>query len=225
MGVTSIDPRMLKQLLDLQIQRKLDIIPDGGSSPDSTGGMDLSFEDLLQTMLQSRQTASNKIIPASSLIARAKLSAAYVPHVAAASAGPSDYDTYIRDSSGRHGVDPSLVKAVIRAESSYNPNAVSPAGAKGLMQLMDQTGQGLGVSNPFDPKQNIEGGTKFLAGLLRKYAGNEKTALAAYNAGPGRIDSLGIRNDRDLEANYRLLPRETQNYITKVLGYKSTDQA
>lgn len=222
MSVTGIDPRTMKQLLELQLLRKMDSFSSDSSNVSSASGLDSSFEELLQVVLgQSKPTtAAHKIIPASALIARAKLSASYSSYTSAAAGAPTDYDTYINDSSSRHGVDPGLVKAVIRAESSYNPKAVSPAGAKGLMQLMDQTGQGLGVTNPFDPKQNIEGGTKFLAGLLRKYGGNEKTALAAYNAGPGRIDSLGIRNDRELEANYGQLPRETQNYVTKVLNYK-----
>ena len=86
------------------------------------------------------------------------------------------------------------------------------------MQLMDDTARGLGVADSFNPAQNIDGGTRFLSYLLRKYDGNVATALAAYNAGPGRVDRLGLENDRDVEANLHLLPEETQGYIRKVLN-------
>lgn len=130
------------------------------------------------------------------------------------------YDRIIAEASMRYGVETSLVKAVIHAESAYDPLAVSRAGAKGLMQLMDATAEWLGVTDPFDPRQNIFGGTRFLAQLLERYEGNEAVALAAYNAGPGRIDRLGITSDEELEMRLHELPRETQNYVRKVLELK-----
>ncbi len=129
----------------------------------------------------------------------------------------SAYDFLITAAGAKYGVDPALIKGVIQSESSFNSNAVSSAGAKGLMQLMDDTARGLGVTNPFDPVQNIDGGTRFLSYLLRKYEGNVSTALAAYNAGPGRVDRLGIENDQDVAANLQKLTEETQKYIRKVL--------
>ena len=130
------------------------------------------------------------------------------------------YDRIIADASERYGVEPSLVKAVIHAESAYDPLAISRAGAKGLMQLMDATAEWLGVTDPFDPRQNIFGGTRFLAHLVDRYEGNEAVALAAYNAGPGRIDRLGIANDEELERRLHELPAETQAYVRRVLDLK-----
>ncbi|MNC36955.1 Soluble lytic murein transglycosylase precursor [compost metagenome] len=219
---------MLKQLLSLQMLQGTDTLT--GSGQNSGTGTD--FSDLLQLLLgdSSAESSRHKVIPAAELLARGKWSSAY-PGMYAASGGvsgksaPADYEQPIQAASLRHGVDASLVKAVIEAESGYDSNAVSKAGAKGLMQLMDSTGQGLGVSNPFDAVQNIEGGTRFLSGLLRKYDGNEAVALAAYNAGPGRVDRLGIKNDADLYAKLGQLPKETQAYVSKVLGYKAQYEA
>src|SRR5688500_13861297 len=90
----------------------------------------------------------------------------------------------------KHGVDPTLVAAVTKAESGFNPKAVSHAGAKGLMQLMDPTAKALGVTDSFDPKQNVEGGTKFLSEMLKRFKKPE-LALAAYNAGPGAVSKHG----------------------------------
>ncbi len=115
-----------------------------------------------------------------------------------------------------YGVDSDLVREVVRAESNFNPNAVSRAGAKGLMQLMDGTARMLQVRDSYDPDENLKGGTKYLRDLLNRYDGNVKVALAAYNAGPGRLQRLGIDSDDELEAKYELLPEETQRYVAKI---------
>jgi soluble lytic murein transglycosylase-like protein len=96
----------------------------------------------------------------------------------------------LQELSGKYGVDPDLARAVMRLESGGNPNAVSSAGAIGLMQLMPGTAKGLGV-DPRDPKRNLEGGIKYLAQLADKYDGDYVKTLAAYNAGSGRVDSYG----------------------------------
>ncbi|MNI33905.1 Membrane-bound lytic murein transglycosylase C precursor [compost metagenome] len=90
-----------------------------------------------------------------------------------------DIDTLITEASQKYGVPASLIKAVIETESSFNPQAVSKVGAKGLMQLMDGTARGLGVNNSFDPAQNIDGGTRYLANNIKRFGGDVNTALAA----------------------------------------------
>jgi hypothetical protein len=128
----------------------------------------------------------------------------------------TNYDELIGAASAKYGVPIDLIKAVIDTESSFNPNVVSSAGAKGLMQLMDGTASGLGVTNSFDPAQNIDGGVRYLSYQLKRFGGQEKMALAAYNAGPGRVTNLGVSNDQELLEKLALLPKETQSYISKI---------
>jgi soluble lytic murein transglycosylase-like protein len=100
-------------------------------------------------------------------------------------------DRIVREAAERHDLDPALVKAVISTESNWNPYAVSPKGAMGLMQLIPSTAERFGVGNPYDPAQNIEGGTAYLQELLDRYHGDLKKSLAAYNAGPRAVDASG----------------------------------
>ncbi|MFJ9496865.1 lytic transglycosylase domain-containing protein [Brevibacillus centrosporus] len=122
------------------------------------------------------------------------------------------------------GVDNDLIREVVRAESNFNPTAVSQAGAKGLMQLMDQTAKAMKVRDVYNPDENLAGGTKYLKSLLDRYDGNVKVALAAYNAGPGRIGRLGIDNDAELEEKYSQLPQETQRYVEKIMNRLQADR-
>lgn len=127
----------------------------------------------------------------------------------------SNFEELILQASEKYGVDPNLVRAVIKTESNFNPKAVSGAGAMGLMQLMPGTAKGLGVTDPLDPEQNIYGGVKLLGRLLRQYEGNVKIALAAYNAGQGAVKRYG-----------GVPPyQETKTYIRRVLGYLESQQS
>ncbi|MBF0531372.1 MAG: lytic transglycosylase domain-containing protein [Deltaproteobacteria bacterium] len=116
----------------------------------------------------------------------------------------------IQKTAAAHELDPDLVRAVVKTESNFNPKAVSSAGAMGLMQLMPTTASDLGVDHPFDPAENVSGGTRYLKQMLQRYAGDVSQALAAYNWGPGNLD-----NNR----NSGFMPDETRNYIRIVTDY------
>jgi hypothetical protein len=121
----------------------------------------------------------------------------------------------ISSAAAQYGLDPGFVTAVAQAESGLNPNAVSAAGAKGIMQLMDATAAMLGVSNPFDPVQNINAGVRYLAQLLNQFAGDAAKALAAYNWGPGNV-AKAIQQFGDQWLAHA--PQETQAYVQKLTG-------
>lgn len=116
------------------------------------------------------------------------------------------YNDAIAEAAGRYGLDPNLIRAIIHAESAFNPFAVSDAGAQGLMQLMPDVSEQLALADPFDPRQNILAGSKYLKDLLDRHHGNIDLAVASYNAGPGAVK------------RYRGVPpyRETRNYVKTV---------
>jgi soluble lytic murein transglycosylase-like protein len=123
--------------------------------------------------------------------------------------GASEYDPLIEQAAARNGVDPAVLHGLIQQESGFDPNSQSSAGAAGLTQLMPGTASSLGVANPLNPAESIEGGARYLSQMMSRFGGNTEDALAAYNAGPGAVQQ------------YRGVPpyAETQSYVSKVLGY------
>jgi len=141
----------------------------------------------------------------------------FVPDEVLAEIGPAavgDLERLAEEAARRHGLDPALVRAVVAVESGFQPEAVSPKGAKGLMQLMPATARELGVADPFDAAANLDGGSRYLRSLLARYEGDLAKALAAYNAGMGAV------------ARHRGVPpyAETRRYVQKVLGRYQTGQ-
>lgn len=119
------------------------------------------------------------------------------------------YDDLIKEAALTYHLDPNLIRAVMRAESAFNPLVVSPVGAQGLMQLMPAVAEELGVTDVFDPRQNVMAGARYLRILLDRHKGNIRLALASYNAGPGNVD------------RYKGVPpfEETRNYVKKITDY------
>ncbi len=122
--------------------------------------------------------------------------------------GVADFERLVAEAARRHGLDPALVMAVVGVESGFQPQAVSPKGAQGLMQLMPATARDLGVADPFDPAANLDGGSRYLSSLVARYDGDVTKALAAYNAGMGAV------------ARHGGVPpyAETRRYVRRVLG-------
>ncbi|MGM8885470.1 lytic transglycosylase domain-containing protein [Psychrobacter sp. 1U2] len=132
----------------------------------------------------------------------------YGTSTASNSSSRNAYDSYIRASAARHGVDPGLMKAMMHTESAFNPNARSPVGAQGLMQLMPATARRFNVSNAWNPSENIEGSAKYIAWLMKRFNNNVEFAVAGYNAGEGNVDK------------YKGIPpfKETRNYVKRVMS-------
>ncbi|HIJ85362.1 MAG TPA: lytic transglycosylase domain-containing protein [Magnetococcales bacterium] len=144
----------------------------------------------------------------SRLPVRPRVAVTDIAHRTAVSQGGGKYDAIIQKASQKYGVDADLIRSVIKVESSFNPKAVSPAGAMGMMQLMPKTAKDLGVKNPFDAEENIMGGTAYLGRLLERYDGNVRSALAAYNWGMGNLEKKPMA----------AMPGETRQYVSRIMG-------
>ncbi len=173
----------------------------------SQAGFGASIEKQKQSTAKQREKAAPMSQWEWSPAAKAILEVSPVA-IGCSPSGSPTYDGLIDKHAKEAGLSAALLRAVIRRESGFDPCAVSRAGAKGLMQLMPETAEMLGVADPFDPEENLRGGSKFLKMLLDRYGGDLSLALGAYNAGPGRVDKLGR------------VPAiaETQEYVKAILG-------
>jgi cell wall-associated NlpC family hydrolase len=169
---------------------------------DQTGTGATTLPDLVPSTTTPLTPATTPLTPATTPLTPP-------PAASLPASANTQYDSLIQQAARDQGVDPALLKGLVQAESGFNPASVSSVGAQGLTQLMPDTAKGLGVTNPFDPLQSLEGGARFLAGALKRFGGNEQLALAAYNAGPGAVERYG-----------GIPPyAETQAYVPRVLDF------
>ncbi|MCJ8006005.1 lytic transglycosylase domain-containing protein [Lederbergia wuyishanensis] len=207
----------LKTVLDIQLLKSFSIDKNQLNQDNN------SFAQLLQqTVMSSVNSSAPQTLDNNTLGAIYKMQLNHSPILSSQSAiqmasnihatvkdntkVPESLEEIIQKASEVYNLPAKLIKSIIKHESNFNSSAVSHAGASGLMQLMPQTAKGLGVSDIFDPLQNVMGGSKYLRTMLDKYDGNLVLALAAYNAGPGNVDKYG-----------GIPPfTETQNYVRKV---------
>lgn len=171
---------------------------------DSDGNLDLSKLGLGDTDLSKLGYGAGE-----------RLNSAYKSLKSDIKSGNLSIEDAVEKASRKYGLDKSLIMAVIKQESDFDPKSTSNAGAMGLMQLMPGTARELGVSDAYNIEQNVEGGTKYLKGLLDMYGNSKELALAAYNAGPGTLKYRGVRDSSDISK----LPYETRDYVQKVMKY------
>ncbi len=174
------------------------------ASPAGAAGSSTDFASALQAASTADTASSSGVV-----------GAGYQPAVQGAAMGGEsggEYEALIAQAASRNGLDPAVLHGLIQQESGFDPSATSSAGASGLTQLMPGTASSMGVSNPLNPAESIEGGARYLGQLMTQFGGNTEDALAAYNAGPGAVRQYG-----------GIPPyAETQSYVSKVLGYAET---
>lgn len=214
--------------LQIQIMNEMisNISNTNSSSSDLAGTESNSFESLIQNLINQNGSSSENQSLNTDKSTVGNVDVSKLPVLKSKDDITADvkYDVgtsnlsisqAVDNASKKYGVDKNLILAVIKQESSFNPNATSGCGAEGLMQLMPGTANELGVKNAYDINQNVDGGTKYLKSLLNTF-GNSKMAIAAYNAGPGAVEKSG--------ENISELPSETRNYVSKVSAYYSANQ-
>ncbi|KJR43827.1 Lytic transglycosylase-like, catalytic domain protein [Candidatus Magnetoovum chiemensis] len=213
--VASFLNQVMEDVLKATISDEGNNFPQLGNYFPSLGSSSLSLyaNMSLQSLSKNQQydkkpldSSSESLTNSEAVKANAQSPIAFSPSSSKEStAYTSDYEDMVKSAASEYSVDPELIHAVIMVESGGNSEAVSRCGAKGLMQLMPATAKDLGVRNSLDPKENIMGGTKYLSQLIKRYDGDTRRALAAYNWGMGNV-----------EKNPNRMPKETKNYIAKV---------
>jgi soluble lytic murein transglycosylase-like protein len=185
----------------------------------STGGSASAATPSTGNELAAPQSAGNDFASALQAATSADVASAGTPGVADAAYAPAvsgagasgesgEYESLIDQAASRNGLDPAILHGLIQQESGFDPSATSSAGAAGLTQLMPGTASSLGVANPMNPAESIEGGARYLGQLMNQFGGNAEDALAAYNAGPGAVQQYGGVPPYS----------ETQSYVSKVLA-------
>ena len=198
----------LHKLMSLGLERTADVIP----SSQNLSNISTSYSPApTQTPTQTCKDLPDVVEPVTESLASMQIKNQATP-----SKVNHAFQDIVSQASQKHGVPVALINAVIKQESNFNPQAKSPVGAQGLMQLMPATGKAYGCTDAFNPEQNIMAGTQFLSDLLTKYKGDVPLTLAGYNAGPGNVAKYG-----------NAIPpfKETQNYVVKVGKYYQSNLA
>lgn len=168
-----------------------------------------SFQMVMDSLVKAMDTSGRAISSGTLTNFNTLPSSTYV------NSNNTDINSAVEKASNKYNVDKYLINAVIKQESSFDIKSTSTAGAMGLMQLMPATAKELGVTNAYDVRQNVDGGTKYLRGLLDMYGNSKELALSAYNAGSGTLNSKGVKDKNDINK----LSYETRDYVKKVMSY------